>query len=71
MLATMKRKTSFARRLRELRLAAELSQPGLAQRAKIGVSTVRQFEQGWREPTFGTFVKLCKGLGVPLSAFEE
>lgn len=61
----------FARRLRELRDEAGLSQPALAERAGIGVSTLRQFEYGIREPTYGTLVKLARALGLSLGAFDQ
>jgi transcriptional regulator with XRE-family HTH domain len=60
----------FAVRLKELRTKAGLSQPQLAESADIPVSTIRQFEQGRREPTFPTLVKLAAGLGVSLAAFD-
>jgi transcriptional regulator with XRE-family HTH domain len=66
-----RKKTFFARRLKELRQEAGLSQAELAKECGLGLSTIRQFEQGWREPTFGTLVKLVQGLGVTLAAFEE
>jgi len=69
-LAIMPERGFFAARLRDLRGRAGLSQPALAERAGIGVSTLRQFEYGRREPTFATLVKLATGLGVSLSAFE-
>src|SRR5438046_2486465 len=61
----------FAERLKVLREQTGLSQPVLAERSGIGVSTIRQFEYGRREPTYGTLIKLTRGLGVPLSAFEQ
>jgi transcriptional regulator with XRE-family HTH domain len=60
----------FADRLKALRDQAGLSQAGLAERSGVGVSTIRQFEYGWREPTYGTLVKLAQGLGVSLGAFD-
>jgi transcriptional regulator with XRE-family HTH domain len=61
----------FAERLKMLRQQAGLSQPALAERSGIAVSTIRQFEYGRREPTFGTLVKLAHGLSVSLAAFEQ
>jgi transcriptional regulator with XRE-family HTH domain len=61
----------FAERLKALRDKAGLSQPALAERSGIGVSTIRHFEYGRREPTYGTLVKLAQGLGVSLAAFEQ
>jgi DNA-binding XRE family transcriptional regulator len=60
----------FADRLRELRRAAGLSQPGLAEASGVAVSTIREFEQGRREPTLGTLLKLAAGLSASLSAFD-
>lgn len=60
----------FAGRLRELRGRAGLSQAALAGKAGIGPSTIRQFEYGMREPTYGTLVKLADGLGVSLAMFH-
>jgi transcriptional regulator with XRE-family HTH domain len=64
------KRSAFGERLRELRAKAELSQPALAERADLPVGTIRHFEQGRREPTYGTLVKLATGLGVSLSAFD-
>jgi transcriptional regulator with XRE-family HTH domain len=69
-LSLMPERSYFAERLRELRGKAGLSQPALADRAGIGISTLRQFEYGRREPTFATLLKLAAGLGVGLSAFD-
>jgi DNA-binding XRE family transcriptional regulator len=60
----------FASRLTELRKRAGLSQPQLAEKSGVPVSTIRQFEQGRREPTYGTLTKLASGLGLSLSAFD-
>ncbi len=60
----------FALRLKELRRQAGLSQPQLAERSGVSVGTIRQFEQGRREPTYATLVKLVEGLAVSLAAFE-
>jgi transcriptional regulator with XRE-family HTH domain len=66
----MAERSNFGELLRRLRAAAGLSQPALAERCGLGLSTVRQFEQGRREPTYGTLVKLAEGLGVSLAAFD-
>jgi transcriptional regulator with XRE-family HTH domain len=60
----------FARRLREVRHEKRLSQADLSGRSGVAVSTIRQFEYGRREPTYRTLVKLARGLGVSLSAFD-
>jgi transcriptional regulator with XRE-family HTH domain len=61
----------FAERLKTLRKRAELSQPQLAVRSGVAVGTIRQFEYGLREPTYGTLLKLAAGLGVSLAAFDH
>jgi transcriptional regulator with XRE-family HTH domain len=61
----------FSQRLRELRRAAGLTQAALAERSGIALSTIRQFEYGRREPTYGTLVKLAHGLGVSLGEFNQ
>ena len=61
----------FAERLRELRHGKGLSQPDLSERSGVAVSTIRQFEYGRREPTYGTLVKLAAGLEVSLAEFDQ
>src|SRR5689334_14115079 len=66
-----KLRDAFAKRLRELRLSARLSQRELGRR--IGLpedvvsSRVTRYEKGTSEPDFETAGKLAKELGVPLS----
>jgi transcriptional regulator with XRE-family HTH domain len=65
------RKTGlFAAKLKELRTQANLTQSELAKRSGVPLGTLQGFEQGHREPTYGTLLKLARGLGVGLSAFE-
>ena len=66
----MAERGGFAELLKALRDQAGLSQNGLAERSGVAVSTIRQFEYGMREPTYGTLVKLARGLGVSLGAFD-
>jgi transcriptional regulator with XRE-family HTH domain len=67
----MARKTGhFAALLKQLRAAANLSQSGLAKRCGVPVGTIQGFEIGRREPTYGTLLKLARGLGVSLAAFD-
>jgi transcriptional regulator with XRE-family HTH domain len=60
----------FAVRLKKLRADAGMSQTQLAEAAGVPLGTVRGFEIGRREPTFNTLLKLARGLGVDLNAFE-
>lgn len=61
----------FAERLKALRTKAGLSQRELSRRSGVAVSTIRQFEYGLRQPTYGTLVKLAQGLGLSLEAFDQ
>lgn len=51
--------------LRSLRLAAHLSQEGLARRADLSMMTIHRVENG-RTPTLSTARKIAAALGVPL-----
>jgi transcriptional regulator with XRE-family HTH domain len=64
------RNRSFAARLKALRAAAGLSQTGLARASGVPLQTIRSFEIARREPTFRTLLRLARGLGVGLGAFE-
>lgn len=65
------KKGFFALRFKALRTKANLSQSDLADVSGVSVASIRHFEYGLREPTFETLVKLARGLGVGLSAFDE
>jgi transcriptional regulator with XRE-family HTH domain len=60
----------FAERLRGLRQEAGLSQPGLYEATGVPVPTIRELEQGRREPKLSTLLKLAAGLGLSLAAFD-
>lgn len=55
--------------MRELRTAAGLSQPELAERAGMNRFGVAKLEQGVREPSWSTIKALCLALGVKCDAF--
>lgn len=61
----------FARRLKEARRAAELSQRELGRRIGLAEdvvsSRVTRYERGTSEPNFQTASKLAQELGVPLA----
>ncbi|HEX8339284.1 MAG TPA: helix-turn-helix transcriptional regulator [Tepidisphaeraceae bacterium] len=54
----------FARRLRELRESAGLTQEGLAARCGLNRTHVYFLEQEHRSPKLETIEKLARGLGV-------
>jgi transcriptional regulator with XRE-family HTH domain len=58
-------------RVRALRLALELTQEELADRAKIDSKHVQLVERGRTNPTLSTVVGLADGLAVTLSELFE
>jgi transcriptional regulator with XRE-family HTH domain len=61
----------FARRLRELREQAGLTQQQLAQRAGMAWRTITHLEGGDRKPTWETVLTLCGALGVGCGEFAK
>ncbi len=62
---------SFAHRLRELREEKGLSREDLSQLCGLGRGTVRDYEQGRREPTLQSPFKLADALGVRVEHFKN
>lgn len=66
----MTRAADLARRLRECRLAAGLSVPGLATRAGLSDVAVYKIEQGrGKTIQLDTAERLCRALGLTLAEF--
>jgi transcriptional regulator with XRE-family HTH domain len=61
----------FARRLKELREQAGLTQQQLAEKAGMHKLTVAKLEQGIREPSWATVQALADALGVNTDAFRQ
>lgn len=61
----------FADRLKELREQAGLSQPQLAAASGLPVGSIRQYEQGRRDPLWQVLFKLADALGVSTEAFRD
>lgn len=59
----------FGARLRELRVAAGLTQRQLAERLCANVGWLSRLEGGIQEPPFSTALALAEVLGVDLAAF--
>ena len=59
----------FGARLRELRTAAGLSQPALAQMVGLTVRQISRLETSAQVPTWPTILALAKALGVSCEAF--
>jgi len=63
--------TPFGARLKELREAAGLSQPELAEKVGMSKGGIAHLEQGWREPSWKTVRALAKALGVTCLDFDR
>ena len=64
---------SFAKRLKELRGQADLTQQQLAEVVGIPLGTIREYEQGKRlkDPPLSFVAKLAKALGVSTDEFAD
>jgi transcriptional regulator with XRE-family HTH domain len=60
---------TFAETLRELRERAGLTQAALAERSALSIGSVRNYEQGLREPYWAAVFRLAKALGVSPEEF--
>lgn len=61
----------FAEKLKELRGTAGISQAGLASQSGMSLSAIHDYEQGKREPSLRSAVKLARALGADCRAFAE
>jgi transcriptional regulator with XRE-family HTH domain len=63
--------STFGRRLKELREQAGLTQPQLADKAKLSKAGIADLEQGRREPSWATVQALAAALEVSCEAFNQ
>src|SRR5437763_11916975 len=68
-LKTKKVNPAFGRRLAELREAVGLTPTALAEKGGIPRGTIRELEQGRREPLFSNMQKLAAALSVSLDGW--
>jgi transcriptional regulator with XRE-family HTH domain len=61
----------FAARLKELRIAAGLTQQELAQRIGMSLRQVSRLETGENVPTWPTILSLASALGVTCQEFQQ
>jgi transcriptional regulator with XRE-family HTH domain len=61
----------FGDRLRELRDKAGLTQAALAEASGLPLGSIRNYEQGQREPYWQVVFKLADALGVDCRAFKD
>lgn len=62
---------AFGKRVARLRDAAGLSQPALAEKCGVPLSTLRQWEQGWRVPSLASALQLADGLAVTVDSLAR
>jgi transcriptional regulator with XRE-family HTH domain len=62
---------TFAEKLRQLRESAGLTQAALADASGLPVGSIRNYEQGQREPLWDVLFKLTSALGTDCRAFAE
>jgi len=62
---------TFGEKLKELRIAADLTQAVLADASGVPIGTIREYEQGKRDPLLSTAQKLARALGHGLDVFNE
>lgn len=61
----------FGKRLQELREQAGLTQVQLAEAAGLPLGSIRNYEQGHRDPLWQVVFKLASALGVSCEAFKD
>ena len=62
---------TFAEKLRELREKAGLTQTQLAKASDLPLGSLRNYEQGQREPYWDVVFKLVRALGTDCAAFAD
>lgn len=62
---------TFAERLRTLREEAGMTQAQLAEAADLPIGSIRNYEQGHREPLWSAVFKLADAMGVSCEVFRE
>jgi transcriptional regulator with XRE-family HTH domain len=62
---------TFAEKLKALREKAHLTQTQLAEASGLPLGSIRNYEQGQREPYWTVIFKLAAALGVSADAFGD
>jgi transcriptional regulator with XRE-family HTH domain len=62
---------TFAERLRDLRKRAGLTQAQLATASGVPLGSIRNYEQGQREPYWDVAFRLVGALGVSVESFAD
>lgn len=62
--------SSFGERLKSLREVAGVTQYALAKRSGVTAQAISKIEQGDRDPSWSTVVKLAHALGISVADFD-
>jgi transcriptional regulator with XRE-family HTH domain len=62
---------TFGEKLKELRLSAGITQAALADASGVPIGTIRDYEQGKRDPLLSTAQKLGRAVGHGLEVFND
>jgi transcriptional regulator with XRE-family HTH domain len=62
---------TFGEKLKELRTQAGMTQAQLAELSDVPLGTIRDYEQGKRNPLLSTAQKLARALNQPLDVFPQ
>jgi transcriptional regulator with XRE-family HTH domain len=62
--------STIGKRLKELRERVSLSMYELARQSGVSGATLSRIEQGDRDPSWSTIVKLARALGVSVAEFD-
>jgi transcriptional regulator with XRE-family HTH domain len=65
------RSMTFGKRLQELREKAKMTQAQLAESSGLPLGSIRNYEQGHRDPLWQVVFKLADALGVDCRAFKD
>lgn len=68
---TLKMKRGFPKTLEMWRIKRGLSIPKLAEKANVGVSSIRQYENGTNEPTLSALILLSKALNISVTTLVK
>ena len=62
----MKNEKNFGKKFKTARIKLGMTQSELASKVGISKSAIGMYEQGRRNPDYGTLLKLCKILKIPI-----
>jgi transcriptional regulator with XRE-family HTH domain len=67
----MAKRYALLNRIREIRLMHDLTLKDLATSSELSESEISDVENGYKQPTHPTMLKICKGLGLKFDDIFE